>query len=100
LPRPRRRTVTRCSAWIACRPHFFLPIHVLSRLYRHLFLEQLQAAFDAGRLRFFGDLAALDEAQTFAAQIKALRNSDWVVYAKPPFGAPEQVLAYLGPSDR
>jgi Putative transposase/Transposase zinc-binding domain len=82
--------------WIACRPHFFLPIHVLSRLYRRLFLEQLQAAFDAGRLRFFGDLAALDEAQTFVAQIKALRNSDWVVYAKPPFGAPEQVLAYLG----
>jgi len=81
--------------WIACRPRFFLPIHVLSRLYRRLFLEQLQAGFDAGRLRFFGELSGLAEARTFAAQIKALRKSDWVVHAKPPFGSPEQVLAYL-----
>jgi hypothetical protein len=82
--------------WIACRPRFFLPIHVISRLYRRLLLEQLQAAFDAGRLRFFGALARLAKARAFAAQIKALRKSDWIVYAKPPFGTPEQVLAYLG----
>jgi hypothetical protein len=82
--------------WIACRPRFFLPIHVLSRLYRRLFLEQLRAAFDAGHLRFFGALTGLAEAPAFAVRIKALRKVNWVVYAKPPFGAPEQVLAYLG----
>jgi hypothetical protein len=84
------------ARWIACRPTFFLPIHVLSRLYRRLFLERLQAAFDAGRLRFFGDMTKLAERQTFAAQIKRLRQIGWVVYAKPPFGSPDQVLAYLG----
>jgi hypothetical protein len=82
--------------WIPCRPNFFLPIHVLSRLYRRLFLAQLGAAFDAGRLRFFGPLAGLAKAPAFAAQIKALRKLTWVVYAKPPFGTPERVLAYLG----
>ena len=84
------------ARWIACRPNFFLPIHVLSRLYRRRFLEQLQAAFDAGRLRFFSDMAKLAERQTFAAWIKRLRQIGWVVYAKPPFGSPDQVLAYLG----
>ena len=82
--------------WIPCRPNFFLPIHVLSRLYRCLFLAQLEVAFDAGRLRFFGSLAGLAEAPAFAAQIKPLRQVNWVVYAKPPFGTPERVLAYLG----
>ncbi len=82
--------------WIACRPNFFLPIHVLSRLYRRLFLEQLQAAFDVGRLRFFGDLAGLAKARAFATRLEALRQVNWVVYAKPPFGSPEQMLAYLG----
>ncbi len=81
--------------WIACRPTFFLPIHVLSQLYRRRFLEQLQAAFDAGRLRFFGDLAALAQPPAFARHLKRLRKINWVVYAKPPFGSPEQVLAYL-----
>lgn len=80
----------------ACRPTFFLPIHVLSRLYRRLFLEHLQAAFDAGRLRFFGDLARLAKARAFTRQIKRLRQISWVVYVKPPFGSPGQVLAYLG----
>lgn len=84
------------ARWIACRPSFFLPIHVLSRLYRRVFLEHLQTAFDAGRLHFFGDLARLAEARAFAAQIKRLRQINWVVYAKPPFGSPDQVLAYLG----
>jgi hypothetical protein len=82
--------------WIACRPRFFLPVHVLSRLYRRLFLEHLQAAFDTGQLRFFGELAGLAEARAFVARLKALRKMNWVVYAKPPFGSPEQVLAYLG----
>jgi len=82
--------------WIACRPHFFLPVHVLSRLYRRLFLARLAAAFDAGALRFFGDLADLAEPCAFARQIEALRETGWIVYAKPPFGSPEQVLAYLG----
>ncbi len=81
--------------WIACRPNFFLPIHVLSRLYRRLFLEQLQTAFDTGQLRFFGELARLAEPDAFAAYLAPLRKINWLVYAKPPFGAPEQVLAYL-----
>ncbi len=82
--------------WVACRPNFFLPVHVLSRLYRRLFLERLQAAFDAGRLRFFGALAGLAAARAFANQMTAIAKLNWVVYAKPPFGPPEQVLAYLG----
>jgi hypothetical protein len=86
----------RTTRWIACRPTFFLPIHVLSRLYRRLFLEHLQAAFDTGRLRFFGDLAGLAETPAFTRQIKRLRQVNWVVYAKPPFGSADQVLAYLG----
>ena len=84
------------SRWVSCRPGFFLPVKVLSRLYRRLFLEHLQAAFDAGHLAFFGDLAPLAEPGAFAAHLAATRKIDWVVYAKPPFGGPEQVLAYLG----
>ena len=83
------------DSWIACRPNFFLPIHVLSPLYRRRFLEQLQAAFDAGRLRFFGNLTALAQPPAFARHLKRLRKINWVVHAKPPFGSPEQVLAYL-----
>lgn len=82
--------------WIACRPGFFLPVRILSRLFRRLFLQRLQAAFDTGELGFFGDLAALAEAQAFARHLAAWRRIDWVVYAKRPFGGPEQVLAYLG----
>jgi hypothetical protein len=82
--------------WIACRPGFFLPVRVLSRLFRRLFLQGLQKAFDAGKLRFFGDLADLAEAAAFTVRLDELRRINWVVYAKPPFGSPEQVLAYLG----
>jgi hypothetical protein len=82
--------------WIACRPGFFLPVRVLSRLYRRLFLEGLQRVFEAGKLRFFGALAGLASSTAFAQQVAALRRLDWVVYAKRPFGGPEQVLAYLG----
>ena len=84
------------ARWIACRPLFFLPVHVLSRLYRRRFLQHLQAAFAAGRLRFFGELASLAERRAFTGQIKRLRKINWLVHAKPPFGSPDRVLAYLG----
>jgi hypothetical protein len=70
-------------------------VRVLSRLFRRLFLEKLIAAHQAGRLSFFGDCAHLAEAQSFAAYLAPLRNAEWVVYAKRPFGGPEAVLAYL-----
>ena len=82
--------------WIACRPGFFLPVRVLSRLFRRLFLEHLQAAFDQGKLRFFSSLERLRDSKAFAAYLSPLRQTEWVVYAKPPFGGPEQVLNYLG----
>ena len=81
--------------WVACRPGFFLPVRVLSRLFRRLFLEKLLAAHKAGHLKFFGDHAALADAQAFAAYLAPLRRAEWVVYAKRPFGGPQAVLAYL-----
>jgi hypothetical protein len=84
------------TRWVGCRPGFFLPVKVLSRLYRRLFLTLLQAAFDGGRLQFFSDLAPLTEPTAFAAWLKPLRQMPWVIYAKRPFGGPEQVLEYLG----
>jgi hypothetical protein len=81
--------------WVACRPGFFLPVRVLSRLFRRLFLEKLLAAHQANRLKFFGDHAALADAQVFAAYLAPLRRTAWVVYAKRPFGGPQAVLAYL-----
>lgn len=82
--------------WVACRPNFFLPVHVLSRLYRRLFLERLRAAFEGGALKFFGELAPLHEPATFDRQLAPLRRVNWVVYAKRPFGGAHQVLDYLG----
>jgi hypothetical protein len=81
--------------WVACRPGFFLPVRVLSRLFRRLFLEKLVAAHDGGRLQFFGNHAPLTEAQAFATYLAPLRNTEWVVYSKRPFGGPGAVLAYL-----
>jgi Putative transposase/Transposase zinc-binding domain len=81
--------------WVSCRPSFFLPVRVLSRLFRRLFLEKLLAALKAGRLTFFGDHASLADARAFAAYLAPLRKIEWVVYAKRPFGGPEAVLAYL-----
>ncbi len=81
--------------WVACRPGFFLPVRVLSRLFRRLFLERLIAAHQAGHLKFFGDHAALADPQAFAAYLAPLRRAEWVVYAKRPFGGPQAVLAYL-----
>src|SRR5215212_6641123 len=83
------------SRWIACRPGFFLPVRVLSRLFRRLFLDRLAAAHGAGRLALHGDLAPLADPSAFAAHLAPLRRSEWVVYAKRPFAGPEAVLAYL-----
>ena len=85
----------RGERWIACRPTFFLPVRVLSRLFRRLFLEMLAAAHEADRLKFFGDHAALAGRAIFAAFLAPLRKVEWVVYAKKPFGGPQAVLAYL-----
>lgn len=79
-----------------CRPGFFLPVRVLSRLFRRLFLEALQAAFDTGRLHFAGSLDALADPSGFAAHLQPTRHTDWVVYAKPPFAGSQQVLEYVG----
>jgi hypothetical protein len=81
--------------WISCRPGFFLPVRVLSRLFRRLFLEQLAAAHAAGRLHFFGDHARLTDRHAFAAYLAPLRKIEWIVYAKRPFAGPAAVLAYL-----
>jgi hypothetical protein len=81
--------------WVACRPGFFLPVRVLSRLFRRLFLEKLVAAHQAGELQFFNTHAALANPQDFATFLAPLRNSEWVVYSKRPFGGPKQVLRYL-----
>ncbi|MEH2496138.1 hypothetical protein V1294_002617 [Bradyrhizobium sp. AZCC 1678] len=83
------------KSWISCRSGFFLPVRVLSRLFRRLFLEKLIAAHNAGHLQFFGNHAALADAQAFAAYLAALRRAEWVVYAKRPFGGLQAVLAYL-----
>jgi len=81
--------------WISSRPGFFLPVRVLSRLFRRLFLEKLGAAHDAGHLQFFGEHVHLAEHDAFTAWLAPCRKAEWVVYAKRPFGGPEAVLAYL-----
>jgi len=81
--------------WVSCRPGFFLPVRVLSRLFRRLFLEKLIAAHDVGHLQFHGAHAGLAARDAFTAYLAPLRTAEWVVYAKRPFGGPEAVLAYL-----
>jgi hypothetical protein len=81
--------------WVACRPGFFLPVRVLSRLFRRRFLEALTQAHRAGQLQFYGEHAALADASIFADWMVPLRQCEWVVYAKRPFAGPEAVLAYL-----
>ena len=81
--------------WVSCRPGFFLPVRVLSRLFRRLFLTMLLAAHKAGRLQFFGNHAHLADSDTFTTYLAPLRKIEWVVYAKRPFGGPQAVLAYL-----
>jgi hypothetical protein len=83
------------TRWIACRPGFFLSVRVLSRLFRRLFLEGLMALHRAGKLTFFGDLTGLADPGAFAAWLAPSRKTEWVIYAKKPFGGPKAVLAYL-----
>jgi len=84
------------SQWISCRAGFFLPVGVLSRLFRRLFLENLLKAFDAGKLQFFSSLESLRDRSSFLDYLAPLREAEWVVYAKRPFAGPEQVLDYVG----
>jgi hypothetical protein len=81
------------SRWVACKPGFFLPVRVLSRLFRRLFLEALQAALHAWQFKFFGENGGMLEPAAFARLIAGVRGREWVVYTKPPFSGPEQVLA-------
>jgi hypothetical protein len=81
------------TRWVPCRPGFFLPVRVLSRLFRRLFLDKLTTAHH--QLQFFGNHARLANARAFAAYLAPLRKIEWVVYSKRPFGGPEAVLAYL-----
>ena len=83
------------NRWVTCKPGFFLHVRVLSRLFRRLFIDGLLALHRAGELNFFGELTGLLEPQAFAVYLAPLRKKEWVVYAKPPFGGPEAVLAYL-----
>jgi len=84
------------TRWISCRPGFFLPVAVLSRLFRRLFLGYLQQAFDAAELQFFSSLEPLQERDAFLRYLAPIRCAPWVVYAKEPFAGPEQVLEYVG----
>src|ERR1700737_3868671 len=84
------------SQWICCRDGFFLPVRVLSRLFRRLFLEYLLNAFDAGKLEFFSSLQSLRDSSSFLDYLAPLREAEWVVYAKRPFAGPEHVLDYVG----
>src|SRR5271170_5761865 len=83
------------TRWVSCRSGFFLPVRVLSRLFRRLFLDKLGAAFADRRLAFFGTLAGLAHPPVFTRCLAALRRIEWVVYAKQPFAGPAAVLAYL-----
>ena len=83
------------TRWIACKLGFFLHVRVLSRLFRRLFIEGLMALHRKGELSFYSDLAGLSDVDSFAKYLTPLRKTEWVVYAKPPFGGPEAVLAYL-----
>ena len=84
------------ARWISCRPGFFLPVRVLSRLFRRCFIEALEKAFGAGELDFFSALAPLRERDAFQQYLAPVRKAEWVVYAKRPFAGPEQVLDYVG----
>ena len=81
--------------WISCKPGFFLPVRVLSRLFRRLFLEQLVDAYQNNKLKFLGQLQGLSVNNVFNDLIQSCRQHEWVVYAKRPFSGPEAVLNYL-----
>jgi hypothetical protein len=81
---------------VACRPGFFLPVRVLSERFRNLYLLNLEEAYAAGKLQFYGKLQLLSDPRRFARYLAPLGDCDWVVYAKTPFGGPERVFDYLG----
>jgi hypothetical protein len=83
------------TRWISSRPAFLLPVRVLSKLFRRLFLNRLVAMHEAGRLAFYGAMASLIDHQAFHRYLAPVRKARWIVYAKPPFAGPEAVLAYL-----
>ena len=84
------------NRWVACRPGFFLPVKVLSRRFRKLYLRYLEQAYATGKLQFYGELRELSDPKRFAQYLAPLHDSEWVVYAKAPFGGPDRVLDYLG----
>jgi Putative transposase/Transposase zinc-binding domain len=84
------------TRWIACRPGFFLPVRVLSRFFRRVFLTRLEAAFTAGRLHLAGSLEHLRDPHAWSAALARLQQQEWVVYAQRPFAGPLQVLEYVG----
>ena len=83
------------NRWVSLRPAFLLPVRVLGKLFRRLFLTRLMALYNAGRLAFFGSLAHLSDRRAFLRHLSPVRKKNWIVYAKPPFAGPEAVLAYL-----
>jgi hypothetical protein len=95
-PKPRiTQAATTLTRTGSCKPGFFLPVRVLSRLFRRRFLDELQNAHRDGQLKFFGEHAALSDPKAFADWLVPLRQCEWVVYAKRPFAGPEAVLAYF-----
>jgi predicted Zn-ribbon and HTH transcriptional regulator len=84
------------SRWVGCRPGFFLPVNVLSCRFRKLYLRYLEQTYAAGKLQFYGELQELSDPKSFARYLAPLHDSEWVVYAKAPFGGPDRVLDYLG----
>jgi Putative transposase/Transposase zinc-binding domain len=84
------------TRWLRSRPHFFLPIQVLRRVFRGKFVAALKSAFQHGQLHLSGNLALLTQPKIFASWLRPLFRKDWIVYSKPPFGGPEYVLQYLG----
>src|SRR5262245_56380165 len=81
--------------WISCRQNFFLPVRVLSLLFRRLFLSYLEKAFDRGKLQFFASLEPCRTRRTFLRFLAPTRKAKWVVYAKAPFAGPDEVLKYV-----
>jgi hypothetical protein len=84
------------QCWVRCRARFFLSVRVLSRLFRRLFLESMEKAFNSGKLQFFAALEFLRDPHAFAERIAQAKETDWVVYTKRPFAGPQQVLDYVG----
>jgi hypothetical protein len=93
--RPANGLAPRQDQWIGSRKHFFVPVKVLARYFRHRFLKALRRAHENGELRFFGEQQILEDPGWFDEHLKPLKKIDWVVYAKQPFAGPEAVLTYL-----